>query len=105
MKSQFVFQRNSRSDLPMATSGEGCFLYDERGQSYLDASGGAAVSCLGHSDLHVKNAIIKQVENMAYAHTSFFTSSPAEDLAARLAQLAPGDMNRVYYAFLVDTNN
>ena len=96
MKSQFVFQRNSRSDLPMATSGEGCFLYDERGQSYLDASGGAAVSCLGHSDLHVKNAIIKQVENMAYAHTSFFTSSPAEDLAARLAQLAPGDMNRVY---------
>ena len=96
MKSQFVFQRNSRTDLPVARAGEGCFLFDETGNAYLDGSGGAAVSCLGHSDLHVKNAIIKQAENIAYAHTSFFTSSPAEDLAARLAAYAPGNINRVY---------
>ena len=96
MKSQFVFQRNSRTDLPVVKAGEGCFLFDETGNAYLDGSGGAAVSCLGHSDLHVKNAIIKQAENIAYAHTSFFTSSPAEELAARLAAYAPGDINRVY---------
>ena len=96
MKSQFVFQRNSRSDLPVVKAGEGCFLIDEAGQSYLDGSGGAAVSCLGHSDLHVKNAIIRQAETIAYAHTSFFTSSPAEELAARLAEYAPGDINRAY---------
>ena len=96
MKSQFVFQRNSRIDLPVVKAGEGCFLFDETGNAYLDGSGGAAVSCLGHSDLHVKNAIIKQAENIAYAHTSFFTSSPAEDLAARLAAYAPGNINRVY---------
>jgi adenosylmethionine-8-amino-7-oxononanoate aminotransferase len=96
MKSQFVFQRNSRTDLPVATAGEGCFLFDETGNAYLDGSGGAAVSCLGHSDRHVKNAIIKQAENIAYAHTSFFTSSPAEELAARLAAYAPGDINRAY---------
>lgn len=96
MKSQFVFQRNSRTDLPVARAGEGCFLFDQTGNAYLDGSGGAAVSCLGHSDLHVKNAIIKQAENIAYAHTSFFTSSPAEDLAARLAAYAPGNINRVY---------
>ena len=96
VKSQFVFQRNSRTDLPVARAGEGCFLFDENGNAYLDGSGGAAVSCLGHSDLHVKNAIIKQAKNIAYAHTSFFTSSPAEDLAARLAAYAPGNINRVY---------
>ena len=96
MKSQFVFQRNSQADLPVVKGGEGCFLIDEAGRSYLDGSGGAAVSCLGHSDIHVKNAMINQIENIAYAHTSFFTSSPAETLAARLAEYAPGDINRVY---------
>ena len=96
MKSQFVFQRNSQADLPVVKGGEGCFLIDEAGRSYLDGSGGAAVSCLGHSDIHVKNAMINQIENIAYAHTSFFTSSPAEKLAARLAEYAPGDINRVY---------
>lgn len=96
MKSQFVFQRNSRSDLPIVKSGEGCFLFDEEGKAYLDGSGGAAVSCLGHSDSHVANAIIEQAQNISYAHTSFFTNSPAEKLALRLAHLAPGDINRVY---------
>jgi adenosylmethionine-8-amino-7-oxononanoate aminotransferase len=91
MKSQFVFQRNSRTDLPVARAGEGCFLFDQTGNAYLDGSGGAAVSCLGHSDLHVKNAIIKQAENIAYAHTSFFTSSPAEDLSGTFGRICAGE--------------
>ena len=96
MKSQFIFQRNSQSDLPVAAAGDGCFLMDTDGKAYLDGSGGAAVSCLGHSDSHVKNAILAQVESLSYAHTSFFTSAPAEQLAARLASYAPSDINRVY---------
>ncbi|XDZ71498.1 aspartate aminotransferase family protein [Alphaproteobacteria bacterium LSUCC0744] len=96
MKSQFIFQRNSQSDLPVAAAGDGCFIRDADGNAYLDGSGGAAVSCLGHSDSHVKNAILAQVESLSYAHTSFFTSAPAEQLAARLASYAPGDINRVY---------
>jgi adenosylmethionine-8-amino-7-oxononanoate aminotransferase len=96
MKSQFIFQRNSQSDLPIAAAGDGCFIRDADGKAYLDGSGGAAVSCLGHSDSHVKNAILAQVESLSYAHTSFFTSAPAEQLAARLASYAPGDINRVY---------
>ena len=78
MKSDYVFQRNSRADLPLALSGDGCYLYDDKGKAYLDGSGGAAVSCLGHSDEHVKKAITEQVQQMAYAHTSFFTSNQAE---------------------------
>lgn len=96
MKSQFIFQRNSQSDLPIAAAGDGCFIRDADGKAYLDGSGGAAVSCLGHSDSHVKNAILAQMESVSYAHTSFFTSAPAEQLAARLASYAPGDINRVY---------
>ncbi len=96
MKSRYIFPRNSKADLPVVARGEGCFLYDEAGKAYLDGSGGAAVSCLGHSDAHVKQAIIDQAQEMAYAHTSFFTSAPAERLASRLASYAPQDINRVY---------
>ncbi len=96
MKSDYVFQRNSRADLPLALSGDGCYLYDDKGKAYLDGSGGAAVSCLGHSDEHVKKAITEQVQQMAYAHTSFFTSNQAEKLASRLAHAAPYDISRVY---------
>ena len=96
MGSEYIFQRNSRAELPSAFSGSGCYIHDNKGNTYLDGSGGAAVSCLGHSDEHVKNAIIQQAQQLSYAHTSFFTTEVAEKLATRLARLAPGDINRVY---------
>jgi adenosylmethionine-8-amino-7-oxononanoate aminotransferase len=96
MRSRHVFARNCHSDLPLAAGGDGCFLIDDTGKRYLDASGGAAVSCLGHSDPAVREAIIGQAENLAFAHTAFFTSGPAEALAEKLARLAPEGVNRVY---------
>ena len=96
MKSRHIFQRNSNSDLPIVVGGEGCYLIDKDGKRYLDGSGGAAVSCLGHSDEHVKKEISKQVETITFAHSSFFTNEPAEKLAERLASYAPKDLNRVY---------
>ena len=96
MKSRYLFQRNSKADMPLVTGGEGCFLYDAEGRAYLDGSCGAAVSCLGHSDAHVKAALAEQAGQLAYAHTAFFTSAAAEKLAERLAGLAAGDLNRVY---------
>ena len=97
MHSRHVFPRHTRVDLPVAVAGDGPFLIDAGGKRYLDACGGAAVSCLGHSDAKLKAAVHEQVERLAYAHTSFFTTDPAEQLAARLAALAPGDLNRVYF--------
>ena len=92
-----VFPRHSHIATPIAVSGEGCYLIDSNGKRYFDGSGGAAVSCLGHNDTEVKAAIIDQLEHLAFAHTGFFSSAPAEALADALAKAAPGSLNRVYF--------
>ena len=92
-----VFPRHTKSDLPTIASGEGCYLVDNTGKQFFDGSGGAAVSCLGHGDKAVTDAIKRQLETVAYAHTSFFTSEPAEALADILIKHAPGDLDRVYF--------
>ena len=91
-----IFPRHTRQSPPVAVGGDGCYLIDSSGKRYLDGSGGAAVSCLGHSDQSVIAAIKAQVETLAFAHTGFFTSEPAEQLADLLIANAPGDIDRVY---------
>jgi len=81
---------------PAATSAQGCYIYDKSGKSYLDGSGGAAVSCLGHGDPDIISAIKSQADQLSFAHTSFFTSEPAEELTELLIKYAPGDLDRVY---------
>ncbi len=92
-----VFHRNPQSTLPVIDRGEGIFVFDTEGREYLDACGGAAVSCLGHSDARVKQAIADQLDRIPFAHTAFFTSEAAETLADRLAAPAPGNLDRVYF--------
>lgn len=92
-----VFPRHCHAALPTATGGDGCFLIDAAGKRYFDGSGGAAVSCLGHSNTRVADAIKAQVDQLAFAHTGFFTSDPAEKLADLLIANAPGDLDRVYF--------
>jgi len=75
---------------PHAVAGDGAYLIDDSGKRYLDACGGAAVSCLGHSHPDVIAAIQKQVEKLPYAHTSFFTTDVLEELADTLVEGAPG---------------
>lgn len=91
-----VFARHCHAELPTAVAGEGCYLIDNTGKRYLDGSGGAAVSCLGHSDATVIAAIKAQLDKLAFAHTGFLTSEPAEALADLLIRHAPGDLDRVY---------
>jgi adenosylmethionine-8-amino-7-oxononanoate aminotransferase len=92
-----VFHRYPKMTLPTAAAGEGIELIDNKGKRYLDACGGAAVSCLGHGHPRVLAAIHKQVDALAYAHTSFFTTEVAEQLADELSASAPGDLNHVYF--------
>ncbi|MFK7752369.1 MAG: aminotransferase class III-fold pyridoxal phosphate-dependent enzyme, partial [Sedimentitalea sp.] len=92
-----VFPRAMRTPPPTAVKGEGCYLIDASGKRYFDGSGGAAVSCLGHGDASVIRAIQQQSETLAFAHTGFFTSEPAERLADTLISHAPGDLDRVYF--------
>ena len=92
-----VFPRQITAPPVKAVASEGCYLIDEAGKRYLDGSGGAAVSCLGHGDAEVIRAIQDQTGKLAFAHTGFFTSDPAEALADLLIAHAPGDLDRVYF--------
>lgn len=91
-----IFPRHTKQLPPTAVRGSGCYLYDETGKEYLDASGGAAVSCLGHGDQALIDAVKAQLDSLAYAHTGFFTSEPAEKLADILIAHAPEGLDRVY---------
>jgi adenosylmethionine-8-amino-7-oxononanoate aminotransferase len=89
MTPSHVFHRSTSHSYPLAVGGEGAYLIDSTGRRYLDAAGGAAVSCLGHGDPEVTAAIIAQLQRLAYAHTMTFTNEPMEELADLLAAQAP----------------
>src|SRR5437588_11602811 len=92
-----VFHRAPLNSYPVAVRGEGAYLYDREGRRYLDASGGAAVSCLGHSDRAVIEAIQRQLDTLPFAHTSFFSNEPMEALARALISAAPKPLEQVYF--------
>ncbi|MGC6454460.1 MAG: aminotransferase class III-fold pyridoxal phosphate-dependent enzyme, partial [Candidatus Puniceispirillaceae bacterium] len=92
-----VFPRHMKATPPTAVASEGCYIIDSDGKRYLDGSGGAAVSCLGHSHPAVIEAIKAQLGQLAFAHTGFFTSEPAEALATLLARHAPESLEHVYF--------
>jgi len=92
-----VFHRTLKIKPPIAVSGSGVYLIDSDGKRYIDASGGAAVSCLGHAHPDVLDAMHTQLDKLAYAHTSFFTTDVAEELGDRLIADAPLGMDHVYF--------
>ena len=91
-----LLHRQIRGQLPTAAGGQGVELFDSTGRAYIDACGGAAVSCLGHGHPDVLATLHAQLDKLAYAHTGFFTSEAAEALADRLAATAPGNLDHVY---------
>jgi len=92
-----VFPRSMKTTPPVAVAGEGCYIIDSTGKRYLDGSGGAAVSCLGHDHPAVIEAVRSQIGKLAFAHTGFFTSAPAEELASLLVAHAPEGIEHVYF--------
>src|SRR5512144_3351811 len=95
--SSHVLHRQMRVVPPVAVSGHGITVVDAAGREYLDASGGAAVSCLGHGHPDVLRAMHAQIDRIAYAHTSFFTTDVAEALADRLIADAPAGLAQAYF--------
>lgn len=91
-----ILHRAANAVLPVAVGGKGIELVDRDGKRYIDASGGAAVSCLGHGHPDVLAALHKQLDTLAYAHTGFFTTDVAERLADRLVADAPAGIDHVY---------
>ena len=92
-----IFHRQAGVTPPEAVRGDGIYIVAADGKRYLDASGGPAVSCLGHSDEAVAEAVASQARTLAYAHSGFFTTEPAEELARRLTEAAPGDLDFAYF--------
>lgn len=92
-----IFHRFPRQEPSLAQRGEGMYVIDARGKRYLDASGGAAVSCLGHGHPSVVRAIAEQAETLAYVHSAFFSTAVAEELADRMVAHAPAGLERVLF--------
>ena len=92
-----VLHRVLGKTYPVAERGVGVMLRDRNGREHIDASGGAAVSCIGHGHPDVLAAMHAQIDKLAYAHTSFFTSDAAEELADHLIARAPAGMDSVYF--------
>ena len=92
-----ILHRQTSHRYPLAASAQGVTIRDSAGKEYIDASAGAAVSCLGHSHPDVLAAMHEQLDRLAYAHTSFFTSQAAEELADDLIAHAPQGIGHVFY--------
>ncbi len=95
-----LFSRNLRKEYPVAVRGEGCWIVDEKGKRYLDASGQAAVVSIGHGVQEIGSAMAEQSARIAFAHTTQFHSGPAEKLATRVLAIAPQNFRsggRVYF--------
>ena len=97
MSQTHILHRSLRHTPPVAVRGQGVWIHDSAGRAYLDGSGGAAVSCLGHNHPDVQAALHAQIDALAYAHTSFFTTEVAEKLAARLVADAPAGTSHAYF--------
>src|SRR5438477_10096336 len=91
-----LLHRQLRGQYPIAVHAQGCVVTDASGKAHIDASGGAAVSCLGHGHPDVLAAMHAQIDRVAYAHTSFFTTEVAEELAQALVADAPPGIGGVY---------
>ncbi len=92
-----IIHRALNTTPPVVKSANGMWVIDQQGKSYIDACGGAAVSCLGHAHPDVLLAMQQQIKTMPYAHTAFFTSEVTEALAAQIVQHTPSSLNHVYF--------
>ena len=97
MGEEHVFHRSTRARPPIAVRGDGIYLIDESGRRYVDACGGAAVSCLGHGHPEIVAAVAEQTARLEFVHTGFFTSEAAEQLAAMVARSSPSTLDRVWF--------
>jgi adenosylmethionine-8-amino-7-oxononanoate aminotransferase len=92
-----ILHRRIDRRYPVAAKGDGVTICDDAGKEYIDASSGAAVSCLGHSHPDILAAMREQIDRLAYAHTSFFTTRVAEDLADDLVAHAPDGIGHAFF--------
>lgn len=92
-----LLKQNLKRHYPTVSHGSGVFLYDTEGREYLDGSSGAMTASIGHGVAEVADVMREQAERVAFTYRTQFTNDPAEELACRLADLAPGDLNTAFF--------
>jgi len=92
-----VFTRSLTKELPLAVKAEGLYIYDEKGNRYLDGCSGALISSIGHTVPEVVDAVSRQLATMAFAHPSRWRNRPVEEAAEKIAEITPGDLNWVWF--------
>src|SRR4030066_897127 len=91
-----VFYRSQRKALSLIENGKGIYLYDKDGKRYIDGSSGALISNIGHAVSPVIKAMQAQAEKVEFVHGTMFKSEKAIELASRIIELCPGDLDKVY---------
>ncbi|MBI5208520.1 MAG: aminotransferase class III-fold pyridoxal phosphate-dependent enzyme [Elusimicrobia bacterium] len=92
-----VFYRSLTKRFPKIVCGEGCWIFDDKGKRYLDASGGAFTVNIGHGVREIADAIGHQAGRIAYVNGTAFTSEPTEELAQELVELNPEGLGYSYF--------
>lgn len=92
-----VFHRDLKMNYPLITHGEGIYLFDDTGKKYIDASSGAVAANLGHSNEKIAKAMYDQATKVGFVHTMRFETKVLHQLAAKIVQMAPSSLNKVYF--------
>ena len=92
-----LFHRDLNQEYPVMVRGEGIYLYDDAGRRYIDGHSGAGNVILGHGNKRIAAAMAEQAGTLAYCFSAFHTNQPARELSRRIAALAPGDLDCVYF--------
>jgi adenosylmethionine-8-amino-7-oxononanoate aminotransferase len=87
----------AEADVPIIVRGEGCYVWDEHGRRYLDGLSSLFCANLGHGRSDLAQAGADQANELDFFSTWSYAHPPAIELAARVAALAPGDLNRVFF--------
>jgi adenosylmethionine-8-amino-7-oxononanoate aminotransferase len=95
-KTSAVLHRDTRSVPKKVVGGKGSYLFLEDGTKFLDSTGGAAVSCLGHGNEQVNQMIKDQMDQLSYCHSAFFGTQVAEDLARLLVDSTDGKLSKLF---------
>ncbi|KAJ5162088.1 hypothetical protein N7492_007480 [Penicillium capsulatum] len=94
--SSALLHRNTHFIPKKVVGGKGSYLFLEDGSKFLDSTGGAAVSCLGHGHEQITQAIKDQMDQVSYCHSAFFGTEVSEELARFLVDSTGGKLSKLY---------
>lgn len=102
MKRTYLIKPVLHDEYPFITHGKGIYLYDDQGKQYIDGSSGAVTASIGHGVQEVINAMAEQSKKVSFVYRSQFTTEVAEQLAKKMSDISPGDLN---WSFFVNSGS